>query len=146
MMERSDKRSIKGGGFNSWINKGVQWLATLLQARISHLSLAWQKRLLMLYCVIAIGISAGVSYCSLIQHSKTGMTVTPIRVVPLPQPVPSAPIISKEEYHRIRQWRLQWDSINGVVNQAGERQTLGNAWTLRDTLLYLEDLYHQQFK
>lgn len=137
---------IKSGAFGSWIHKGVQWLATLLQARMSHLSLAWQKRLLMVYCAIAIGISAGVSYCSLVEPRETGMTVTPIRIVPLPQPIPSAALISKEEYHRIHQWRLQLDSINGVASQFGKRPTHGDVWTLRDTLLYLEDLYHQQFK
>lgn len=145
-MDRSVKRVMKEGVFKSWIHKIVQWLAILLQARMSHLSLAWQRRLLMVYCAIAIGISAGVSYCGLVEPSETGMTVTPIRIVPLPQPIPSAPLISKEEYYRIHHWRLQLDSINGVAGQSGKRPAHGDVWTLRDTLLYLEDLYHQQFK
>lgn len=145
-MERSVKRLMKEGVFKSWIHKNVQWLATLLQARMSHLSLTWQKRLLMLYCAIAIGVSAGVFYCSLVAPSETGMAVTPIRIVPLPQPVPLVPLISKDEYFRINQWRLQLDSINGIASMAGERPAHREKWTLRDTLLYLENLYHQQFK
>lgn len=129
-----------------WSVQQVRRFADILQSRLTKRSFAWQKRALVVYSLVALCTSAAVSYWSLVHPSTSAIEVVPIKILPALPPAVPASIISKEEYQRIHHWRLQLDSMDLVNRQNHTALKATGTWTLRDSLLYLEDLYQQQFK
>ena len=124
----------------------LQKLAHFLQCRMSYVSRRWQKRTLLLFCMIAGAACALTSYSSLFNPIDKGIKVAPITIAPIRPIIQPVPVISQQEYQHIHALRLKLDSLQGRSHGDTMPLTLAGAWTLRDTLLYLEQVYQQQFK
>lgn len=124
----------------------LQKLAHFLQCRMSCFSRRWQKRTLLIFCVIAGFMCVLTTYKSLFHPRKNVLKVAPITIAPFRPIIQSAPLISQQEYQHIHALRLKLDSLQDRSHADTMPLTLAGAWTLRDTLLYLEQVYQQQFK
>lgn len=148
-MEKRSLVSVKGvgflKGFGKLLQQKLEQLAMFLQSRMAQLSLVWQKRVLLTYCICAVGVSVFVSYYSLSGKSTYSVAITPIIPAPVP-PAFKSPLVSKEVYERIHRLRIHLDSVQSSAGHNMVPLSSSGDWTLRDTLIYLEQVYLQQFK
>jgi hypothetical protein len=128
------------------LERQLRRVAAFLQGQMSGLPLVWQKRILIIYFLIAAGTSIGVSYCSL-SPSRKGFAITPIKPVLIFPRQNDAPNLSIKEYQRIRGWRLYLDSLQANQSETNlHKKSPFRGPSLRDTLIFLEQLYVNQQK
>jgi hypothetical protein len=131
-----------------WQTKWAAWM----QRKAECLSDKGKVRVLLLFCLLAGGYS---SYLAI--GSFSGNQAVPFPVSFLKQPghiqqfgdesPRASPIISKEEYQRVRQFRQYLDSFaQTAVGKNLHDSMLASRPGFMDSVIHLENLYRSQIK